>query len=299
MPLTSRPYEGPGDLLRMQELVAAIWKHDRDRIPCHIGDLAWWRHQHVGRDHTRRIRLWENGDGSLAAWAWLALPKDLVFQVHPRHEGVGHDAVLAWLEEEAVGEELVSAYTVETDQPTVVALERRSFERRAEEWAAHMLRDLREPIPNAPVPEGFVIRHIRGDEDVEQRVEVHRSAFAPSNVVPESYRNVMACPSYRASLDWVAEAPDGRIASFCLAWLDEENRVGEFEPVGTHEDFRRRGLARAVCSAALRALREQGAERAIVYSVDAPQQGPAFRLYEALGFATATRAVEYRKSLAR
>ena len=293
---TSRPSDGPGDLLRMQELVAAIWKHDPDRIPCHIGDLAWWRHQHVGRDHTRRVRLWE-AEGAIVAWAWLALPKDLVFQVHPEHEGAGHDAVLAWVAEEAAGEELVSAYTVETDEPTLAALERHGFELHPDEWAAHMVRDLTAPIPDAPLPAGFAVRCVRGDEDVGQRVEVHRSAFAPSSVVPESYRNVMACASYRSSLDWVAEAPDGRLASFCLAWLDEENRVGEFEPVGTHEDFRRRGLARAVCTAALRALREQGADRAIVYSVDAPQQGPAFRLYESLGFATATRAVEFRKLL--
>src|ERR671936_569373 len=47
-------------------------------------------------------------------------------------------------------------------------------------------------------------------------------------------------------LDQVAVAPDGSFAAFCLCWLYEENRAGNLEPVGTHSDHRRRGLARAV-----------------------------------------------------
>ena len=48
---------------------------------------------------------------------------------------------------------------------------------------------------------------------------------------------------YRADLDCVVEAPDGSLVAYCLAWLDDANRVGELEPVGTHPDYRRRGLA--------------------------------------------------------
>ena len=44
---------------------------------------------------------------------------------------------------------------------------------------------------------------------------------------------------YRSSLDCVVEAPDGRFAGYCLMWPDDENRVGELEPVGVREEFRR------------------------------------------------------------
>ena len=46
---------------------------------------------------------------------------------------------------------------------------------------------------------------------------------------------------YRSDLDCVVEAPDGTFAAYVLCWYDEDNGVGEFEPVGTHPDYRRRG----------------------------------------------------------
>ncbi len=73
-----------------------------------------------------------------------------------------------------------------------------------------------------------------------------------------------------------------------LAWLDADNRVGELEPVGTHPDHRRRGLASAVCLLALRRLREEGAARAIVYSwADSPAQA----LYRSIGFREHARSL--------
>ena len=136
-----------------------------------------------------------------------------------------------------------------------------------------------------------MLRTVRGEEDLVGRVEVHRAAFAPSSVVPESYRRVMQAWPYRADLDQVALAPDGNFAAFCLCWLDEANRIGELEPVGTHPDHRRLRLATAVCTLGLRNLQSAGAERAIVYSL------PGFRarLYEKLGFRTVSRHLQYRR----
>ena len=68
----------------------------------------------------------------------------------------------------------------------------------------------------------------------------------------------MAAWPYRGSLDCVVEAPDGRFAAYVLVWPDDENGVGELEPVGVREEFRRRGLGSAVCTFALRRLYEEG-----------------------------------------
>jgi predicted N-acetyltransferase YhbS len=69
---------------------------------------------------------------------------------------------------------------------------------------------------------------------------------------------------YRPELDFGVEAPDGRIVASCTAWLDEVNRVGEFEPVGVDPEFRRMGLSRALCLATLHALKAAGATLATV-----------------------------------
>jgi ribosomal protein S18 acetylase RimI-like enzyme len=110
--------------------------------------------------------------------------------------------------------------------------------------------------------------------------------------VPESYRRVMQAWPYRPELDNVVVAPDGSFAAFCLCWLDEENGVGELEPVGTHPDHRRKGLAEAVCRAGLASLHAAGADTAIVYPVG---DSGAARLYESLGFRSRTRHLPFRK----
>ena len=54
----------------------------------------------------------------------------------------------------------------------------------------YLAREL-DDLPQAVPPEGFELRTVH-DADVESRVEAHRSAFHPSRVTVESYRNVMA-----------------------------------------------------------------------------------------------------------
>ncbi len=101
---------------------------------------------------------------------------------------------------------------------------------------------------------------------------------------------------YRADLDCIAVAPDGRVAAYVLAWYDDENRVGELEPVGTHADFRRLGLARAASFFALRRLRDEGAERAIVLCRGDEGYPAPKRLYESVGFRQHSRSIEFRRA---
>jgi GNAT superfamily N-acetyltransferase len=56
------------------------------------------------------------------------------------------------------------------------------------------------------------------------------------------------------------EAPDGTLAATAIVWLDESTRTGEFEPVGTHRDFRRQGLGRALQLYGMHLARAAGAD---------------------------------------
>jgi ribosomal protein S18 acetylase RimI-like enzyme len=265
----------------MQELVATAWRLEGPLVHRHIGDVAWGRWSIAGREHEWRFRLWEDA-GEVVAWAWLHLPSTLDFQLHPRRREL-LDEVLDWFEAQANGERATSALV--EDAETVAGLERRGYRRAGadEPWFAYLSR----PVAGAevpPLPEGFTLRHVRGEEDVARRVEVHRAAWNPSRVTEESHRHVMAAYPYRRELDCVVEAPDGSFAASCLAWLDEENRVGELEPVGTDPRFRRRGLGAAVCTYALAQLRAHGAEIAIVYARGDSAYPAPRRLYESIGF---------------
>jgi ribosomal protein S18 acetylase RimI-like enzyme len=283
----SRPYDGPQDLRRMQRLVQEAWALRGPRVAQHVGDLAWGRYQHVGREPLWRTQLWEER-GRVLAYGWLFEGDVLDFCVHPEHPELLDD-VLGWADARETD-------ALDVDANAHAALARHGYDPVGDDepFFVHLVRPLDDP-PQRAVPSGFVLRTVT-DDDLAARVAAHRSAFDPSRVTVESYRNVMRSWPYRADLDCVVEAPDGRIAAYCLAWLDDENRAGELEPVGTHEDFRRRGLAAAVCAFALRRLREEGAATAVVYARgDAAYTAP-LQLYRSLGFTPVARTRNFRRA---
>ncbi len=92
------------------------------------------------------------------------------------------------------------------------------------------------------------------------------------------------------------EAPNGDFAAFCLAWLDRANRVGLLEPVGTHPEHRRLGLATAVCLGVLQSLARVGATHALVNS----RSGSiATKLYESIGMHSIARNIPFVRRGAR
>jgi ribosomal protein S18 acetylase RimI-like enzyme len=258
------------------------------------GDAAWQMYQHPNKLDEVRIRLWLEGDHAVA-WGWLWLPATLVLLTHPALRRHLVEDVLDWFEAAArpeSGEHPLSVQVLESDVLTVDAVTRRGYRPAADGVMSQLVTPLSPPPAEPELPHGYRVRTVRGDEDVDARTAVHRAAFAPSRVVPESYRRTMREWPYRADLDFVVEAPDGSFASFCLCWLDPGTRVGELEPVGTHPRHRRRGLARAVCRAGLRGLSTAGADTAVVYSVAG---SPAEALYRSLGFGQVSRHLEFRR----
>ena len=180
---------------------------------------------------------------------------------------------------------------LEHDTASIEALRARGYVADESRWFDHMTRSL-DDLPEPRVHDGYALRAVRGEDELLARTESHRAAWEPSRVVPASYRAVMRAWPYRAELDWVAVAPDGTLAANCLCWLDEANRIVELEPVGTHPSHRRRGLAAAVCLAALKAAREAGADTGLVYPVNGL---PAATLYESIGFRAISRHLTFRK----
>jgi GNAT superfamily N-acetyltransferase len=290
-----RPYSGVDDLRAMQLLTRRIWSRAGQ---WHIGDLAWGRFQHTGREPHWPTVLWEGGgevdgevDGEVAAWGWARLPGTLRLHVDPERPELVAE-VLDWFAGVATAEEL-TVTVLDSDVPVIAGLRAAGYVRRDKAhhclYMARPLADLPDPV----LPQGFRARPV-GAGDLDRRVAVHRSAWPLSTLTGESYRAVTAAWPYRADLDWVIEAPDGRFAANCLVWLDEHNGVGELEPVGTHPEFRRRGLAHAVCLAALHSLRDAGGRQAVVYPAQGLPSSPGpVPLYAGLGFRPYARTVDY------
>jgi ribosomal protein S18 acetylase RimI-like enzyme len=185
----------------------------------------------------------------------------------------------AALDEASDGE--VGVFAADDDAASTATLRGRGFKpagRQLTQWH-HVPGD---PLAPARLPDGYRIRGLRGPEEFAARVELHRAAFPASRLTVEKYERLLTVPHYRLEDDLVVEAPDGSLAAYALAWWDPHGRVGELEPVGTHPDEQRRGLSRAVVTAAVERLHDRGATVVQVYSDAA--EAPAEALYAAVGF---------------
>lgn len=271
-----------------------------------FGELAWnWGKGHAADGASWRRRLWFDG-GDLVAWGWAQLPrrvrrddgsvKDvtgayLAHQVHPDHAELV-DEVIDWYDTTAAGLER----TVLPGAADEFALRR---------WAAHGyetdpaalgdtgswtqlnerdLTDVEEPA----LPDGFRFR-TADEAGPEAAVRAHVDAWSPSTYTAESYEGVRETSAYRGDLHILVEAPDGTMACSAILWLDEVNRTAEFEPVGTHPAYRRRGLARAMLLHGLHRARAAGATHATVACLGAPGHPGARGLYYSVGFRQVSR----------
>jgi predicted N-acetyltransferase YhbS len=285
----SRLYSGPGDLRAMQDLASRTWTPGAH---WHVGDLAWQRSTFPARAPGRPIRLWTAPGGTVLAWGRLGEPAHLDLAVDPACPELA-DEVLGWFAETATHPD--HTVTVTDREPHLIAALIRHRYWRHTDGPCFTLqtRDLAD-LPDPMLPAGYLARPV-GPDDLSRRAQSHRAAWQSDLMTDEHYREITRTWPYRRELDWVAEAQDSSFASNCLLWLDEATGTVLMEPVGTHPQHRRRGLARAVCLAALHAARDAGATTAVVTPRGDPGYPVPALLYRSMGFRDQATTVAYRR----
>jgi mycothiol synthase len=196
---------------------------------------------------------------------------------HPAHATALGPEVLAWGEAHAralpAAEGARPSWWVSAraDDPELIALLAAAGFRPARWTAWRYERALDDPLPAPTLPDGFVLRPLDGAAEVPAYVDAHRAAFGSTYMTAAWRGQILRVPGYVPDLDLVAAAPDGRVAAFAILWLGPAvagRREGQFEPVGTRPEFRRRGLARALLLEGMRRLRAAGATHALVETED-------------------------------
>jgi ribosomal protein S18 acetylase RimI-like enzyme len=150
-------------------------------------------------------------------------------------------------------------------------------------------RDFSEPIAEPQLPSGFLLRPLAGEHEVAAYVDLHRAAFDSTSMTVEWRTRTIHDPLYRPQLDLVVEAPNGRLAAFCVGWLNPEHLVAQIEPLGVHPDFQRHGLSRALQSEMLRRFKDEGARKALVETDNT--SSAALKAYEDSGFRPVDRII--------
>ena len=300
-----RPVAGPADLAA---ILAAVGHWNRLPGSCgllHPGDISHHLSNGLrGADPAPYLHLYEEA-GRLVAVVMLYAPRHEGFELllDPARRGGPLEAgLLAWatartwagMQAAGVPGDTVGSDATDGDPIRRDLLLGLGYAADGDPYQIYTTRPLGGPLPEPVLPPGFTIRPARGIAEAAALGAVHSSAFG-SKWPGDAYAAVMRSPAYGAGQEMVCEAPDGRLAAFLIVWLDPVSRSGLFEPVGTHRDFQRRGLGRALMSAGLRLMQDAGMERAVV--IHNTSNAAAAALYAAMGFTPACRIQAFRKSM--
>jgi ribosomal protein S18 acetylase RimI-like enzyme len=266
----------------------------------HRGDLQWWLFYNDDPPEVWQsaIRLWFEAD-EMIGWSLLS-PKENAFDVFtlPGLRGDLREAeMLTWALNELSGlDELSSVWVAQDDNVRIRWLEANGFASTGAHFV-YFTRSLADPV-NVPVlPERFGIRASRGNEDdARLRSVASHAAFQSKkpfeDYLPRTLRFVQS-PVYVPEHEHFVISPNGEVAAFCIVWTDELNRLGHFEPVGTHPDFQRKGLGKGLLLESLRRLKAEGMTEADVCTHY--DNNPAIRLYESVGFQITKKLMTYIK----
>lgn len=263
------------DLPVIQAILSDGLTGGKPRYYIHPGDYGWWIY-HDDPRHPDHFSTWIQDDTGFVTIDSIS-PHEINVFTRPgedrlplirwaqrRLDGLGE---VGWISDDDV--EMVTALRAGGYHP--------SYAFRAYQW------DLGERLPPVEPPPGFELRSVAGEHEADNRRAASHAAFE-STMDPDMhlqrYLGLMRSPVYSAERDLVAVAPDGTIACFMIWWADPSG-VAQIEPFGTHPDFHRQGVGRALLYHGLNEMRRAGMRVARVCTDD---DRPATGFYEGIGF---------------
>ena len=172
-------------------------------------------------------------------------------------------------------------------------------------YLADMVRPNLDDIPQAPMPDGLVVREPTSDEFRkvwEADVEAFRDHHGASEPREEWFENWISQPDMDPSLwrvAWDGDEVAGQVRSYIdVAQNEEYGRLrGWTEDISTRRPYRGRGLARSLLCQSLEAVRDAGMTEAAL-SVHTANKLGAYRLYESVGFVVENSEIFFTKPFA-
>ncbi len=302
--ITSRPMRDDHDFWRMRALliettpmtpIGLNW--DMRRLD---GKRFYNENVEENRLLERPVQLWETGSGRLVGFVLPEGRSDAHLNVHPDYRHLEGE-MIDWAETTLckpmsdADDIHLYIYAYEYDTLRQRLLVEHGF-RQTEYWG--MIRHMRLGAQSLAEPElhaGYTLRTTKIDDidDCQRIADLLNAAFGRDFHNALEYQNFcQVAPCFRQDMDLVAVASDGSFAAYVGVPYDDANRRGIFEPVCTHPDHQRRGLAKALMQAGLLRLQALGA---VDVTVDTGDMTPANRLYDSLGFTEAYKGYAWEK----
>lgn len=287
MKITRFPYQSENDFWRARNFLREIFLlNDRLEHSWNVVRLDYWRWHYILTCNIcesvgKGLILWQTAKGKIAAVLNDIGNGEIRLHVHPQFRSAElENEMLAYAEEHfpietRYGKQILYLPIFVDDIERQEIAMQRGFTKR-EGWGHHYRRDLDLPIPDVPIPTGYVIRSMGTVDEHPARSWASWRAFhsdEPNENYDYDYSwylNLQSAPLYRRDLDMVAVVPDGSIAAFCTIFYDDYTRSAVTVQVGTAAEHWQRGLGKAVITEGMRRLKHLGCTRVFATAHDLP-----------------------------
>lgn len=308
----ARGLQGESDLEPLAKLLRAVADNDGEGLVVPSIDELHFRLIEVESGWTRSLQVWATGDEFVASFGMFHHQADRAgraygnLDVHP-----------AWREPVFVDEmtraacDAAAALVVRGGgmrfacRPGQLwkrsALERCGFT--VDRYFHRMIAPIADPIEAATLPDGFEIRPLEPDIEVEQWVAAVNAGFADhydqhADTVEDKLHE-MTKPSYMPDADLVLVSEGNEIVGVgynARDTLDDGATRGWVDSLAVVPAMRGRGLGRALLLRSLAALRAAGFDQAYL-TVDSENETGALKLYTSVGFVLDHKVLVYVRDL--
>ena len=277
--MIERMFDPETDIRKLQAFLAEMRHEVAQAAYFQFGDLMWRMHYAAnGFEASTDLRIWGDEDGRIGGFVhYGSSDANPEFFLRPAlYDSPMAEEMIAWTVARArIGKaSSIETSCIESDVAKATFLARAGF-RQFDDPMVFMARSLDRPIPQSPLPDGYTI------VSALERPDLPGVTGQPFS--HEAYAAIYNAPGYRDDLGLRVCYRGREIVAGCICWYDDIDNCGEFEPVGTVEAHRGKGLALAVMAQAMENLKRIDAER--VYVRTGKANRPAVSLYRKLGFA--------------
>jgi ribosomal protein S18 acetylase RimI-like enzyme len=200
------------------------------------------------------------------------------------------------------GERFFQAFASDTEKGSLALLESQSYP--AVRYELDLRRDLNEPFPDAPMPEGLEVRPVEEAhiwQIFDAMNEAFRDHWSYREESREEFERGMKSPTFNPKL-WKVAWDGDQVAGMVLNFLNEnENKEynrkrGYTEGICTRRPWRKRGLSRSLIVQSMKMFKEMGMTET-AHGVDAENISGALRLYQSVGYREVKRRTIFRKPM--
>lgn len=284
MSITARSYKHPDNYELVGEFLIKTYQAEGQH---HNWCQPRWEYMHyhprLDESSLHKIGIWEDSGEIVGVVHYELEMGQTYFEIGPDYSYLKKD-MLEYVQEHLYRDmdkkRLLEVYINETDHEFEAIAEHLGFQKDKNRKEDMSRLKIAHPFPHIDVPEGFLLKSLQDDDDLEKQCRVLHRGFDHPGEVPEDAiegrKKMQSAPNFKKDLTIVLEAPDGNFVSFCGMWYEAVNRFAYVEPVATDPHYRRMGLATVAALEGIRRCGKLGATCAYVAT--------GKLLYKSMGF---------------